>query len=80
MPKHQEPVRQSATTYGETNSTFSAIMAQHLTSTQVKVRQDIESVLSFAVALEAELAAILQDSPQRKDAQAMHASPTQLKS
>eukprot|EP00971_Amphidinium_carterae_P352811 6492739-Amphidinium_carterae.1 len=55
----------------DVNTTFSATITNHMQSTQIKTRQDIETVLGFAVALEAELSAFAQDvsaiAPQKRE-------------
>eukprot|EP00971_Amphidinium_carterae_P352616 6492676-Amphidinium_carterae.1 len=51
----------------ESNPTLSALVAQHLQQTQVRTHQTLDSVLAFSVALEAELAALIQDTPPKKD-------------
>eukprot|EP00971_Amphidinium_carterae_P295497 5868665-Amphidinium_carterae.1 len=62
----------------ESNAQFSAIVAHHIIDTKGKIRQDVESVLAFSIALEAELAALVQDMPsqQRKEnPSGMNATP-----
>eukprot|EP00971_Amphidinium_carterae_P339254 6476917-Amphidinium_carterae.3 len=72
------PLQSKFQPLADSHSSFAAIVSHHTMRTLVKTKQDIESVLEFAVALEAELAALVQDAPSSsKPSVQPHPNPSQ---